>query len=1296
MKQFLISIAIILSVLPLKASEQFIYTTVSNRDGLTSAINCIYKEKDGDVLLGTMSGLYAFNGHEVRHFDDSLLCDRIVYQIEEDKEGNIWALTDRWVMFRKKGEEDFIRLTAESRYQAPPFYSICQDEDGVWLGSQGSIYRYTYEDRRFSHFRDLDGKDFFFCTFMNKLDRTTLLCSSNSGSILLDTETGDFRDAPSGPLKEVSGTMTDSKGRLWMAYYNNGIRVYEKDGTLIKAYTTDNSPLSNDVVICFVEKDSKIWAGTDGGGINIIDPENDSIQVLSPISGDSSSFPGHSIKRLHTDHYGNIWAGSTRDGLIKISQSGMKTYTNCQVGHSSGLSNPTVLCLFQEEGDDAVWIGTDGGGVNRYDPKTNRFTHYLNTLDTKVITISTYSDRELAISVYADRIWLLDKRTGGVRPLEINDEYINYFMKYTGRSLIVSNGTGNSLFLLSNTVREFDKKTGTCHTIPVEEGESTAGNIFVIGRSDKGLYLHDMYNIWRVDEEAGELRKVVRTDYNIRCGYIGDNGDIWLATDKGVCLFNEYSGEVRHIATNLFSDASAVVWDGKSKVWIGADQQLFAYLTEEDSFTMFGESDGASLNEYLSKPRLLSCNGDVYIGGAQGLLRIDSEYTIDATEVPQIRLSNIFADRERIHADEEGVYEVPRDSKILSISISTQETDIFRQKLYRFLFPDSGKEYVQRSPTLEIQSIPDPGKHDILVSCTKRNGEWTEPTKIMTLRVPRPWYLSGWFMAGVAAFILLTAGSVAISLMYRKASRLRLALKEQEQQIYEDKVKMLINISHELRTPLTLIMAPLKRLLNGSISEEEQSATLSRVYRQSKRMKDLLDMVLDLRKLEVGKSGLKMEKSDFNAWISSTVEDIIKEEKAEEIEVSTDLDPSVGMVDFDRRKCETVLMNILMNAIKHSSKGDHITIKTSLMESGNVRVSICDEGPGLGDIDRSRLFTRFYQSNSEAYGSGIGLSYSKILVELQGGMIGAENNVGKGATFWWEIPAVSGSVAEIPSKAYLNELIDYETAEGVSIPETESLSTSGARLMLVDDNKDLLDFLCEALTGEFAEILTASGGSKALSAIAGGKLPDIIVSDVNMPDGDGYKLCAELKGNERYSHIPVILLTARGEGQSDGYKVGADAFIAKPFEVETLLELIRNILRKRNDIRKKYLDIDEKAVSDYGSDEESFIIRLNRIVSDHIDDPELDQQMLCREMGMSRATLFNKMKRITGSGAKEYITRLRIEKAKKLMEDTDMTIAEISDRTGFASQSYFSTAFKSQTGFTPSQYRNENNKRQHE
>jgi signal transduction histidine kinase/DNA-binding response OmpR family regulator len=586
--------------------------------------------------------------------------------------------------------------------------------------------------------------------------------------------------------------------------------------------------------------------------------------------------------------------------------------------------------------------------------------------------------------------------------------------------------------------------------------------------------------------------------------------------------------------------------------------------------------------------------------------------------------------------------------------------------------------------------MPKPGKYPISVSCTKRNGKWTDPTYLMTLIVPRPWFLSWWFMGACLLFLALTYLTAIYSINRRKGQELKMAMKEQEQKVYEEKVNMLINISHELRTPLTLIKAPLKRLLKGMGEENESFPVLSRIYRQSRRMQNLLDMVLDLRKMEESGRHMKLEHLNFNSWITACVDDIVNEEKAEGINIVYDFDNAVGNAEFDRQKCDIVLMNILINAIKHSSAGDTITIKTSLTEYGMIRTSVSDQGPGLSvDIDLNRVFTRFYQSNNEKYGSGIGLSYSKILVEMHGGNIGVYNNMDMGATFWWEIPVAAISDEEIEGRAYLNELLGYSSEADSISPSEDTFNTSGMRLMIVDDNPDLLDFLRESLCNDFGEIVTATGGKAALREISSGKLPDIIVSDVNMPEGDGFWLCDELKKNEKYSYIPLVLLTARGEdkSQSESYRLGADGFLAKPFEVDTLLELLRGLLKRKADIRKKYLDNEDIPEGDYGSEEERFILQLNRIIADNLSNPALDQQLICRELGVSRALLYNRMKAITGAGAKEYITKIRIEKAKALIESTSLTIAEISDMTGFASQSYFSTAFKNYAGMTPSQYK---------
>ena len=1275
------------------AKERYVYRQISQKEGLTSTVNCIYKEKDGDVWIGAPNGLYRFNGYNLTQNEDPLLAGHNIYKVSIGKNGRLWVLTDTHLLRSNLYDDGFQKMALCSSNKKIPFYGLLHESDCIWFGSLGKLFRYTYSDDCIRPFCETPEMPEFMFKNIERLNENTLLCSSQDGIILINTQTGALIPSHFNTNKEVTSSLIDNSGRIWLGFYNNGIGVFNKDGSLIKSFNTGNSSLSNNIVLCMTESKGQIWAGTDGGGINIIDLDNESITVLSQIAGAPSSFPAHSIKSLYVDQYGNIWAGSIRDGLISINRSEMKTYKDVHVGLSGGLSNATTLSLFQEKESEYIWVGTDGGGINRYNPKTADFTHYPQTLKTKVVSIASYSEDELALSLHSDRLCLFNKKTGNLRPLIINDDELNYQIRYAGHSIHLVNEKGGGLLLIGKAIKRLDRATGQCTRLQISDGIKASGKFLHIGSSGEGQWFHDNNSIYLLPHGAERLiRKGILEDRVINSGNCGPRGNLWLATDKGLCRYNIAEGSYSFIESTLFGSVTSVVCDRSGRVWIGTDTRLYAYLVDSNIFAMFGESDGAKPNEFLSHPSLLSKSGDILMGGVQGLLHIESSYSIDTSEEPTLALAGLIVDQNPITVTPGKTIKLPRHCKTMNMSISVQERDMFRSKRYRFYLSEEGM-FQTKTPVLSIRQMPPPGTYDVSVSCTKRNGQWTEPTKLLRMKIPQPWYLTGWFIGGCLSVIVLIFFIILTAINKSKADELKMAMQVQEQTVYEEKVRMLINISHELRTPLTLILAPLKRLIGKMDNNNEYYPTLSRIYRQSRRMRDLLNMVLDLRKMEVGNSTLKIENLDFNAWLTQTTEDIAKEEKEVGIEIIYKLDNRITTASIDKNKCDTVLMNTLMNAIKHSSPGDRITISTQLLNNGMIRTSISDEGPGLGkDItDTEKLFTPFYQSTSEQYGTGIGLSYSKVLMEMLGGQIGAFNNETRGATFWWEIPVEiqSETAAEIPAKAYLNELLGNSGSEDAQAPESESFNTSGMRLMLVDDSIDLLEFLKEALSQDFAEIITATSGNKALKLIGSDRLPDIIVSDVNMPDGDGYRLCNELKSNEKYSHIPVVLLTARGEekSQSDSFRMGADAFLAKPFEIETLMEVLKSLLKSKSAIRKRYFEKEAQAESEYGSNEEMFILQLNKIIAEHMADPDLDQQLICRELGVSRALLYNKMKAITGAGAKEYITHIRIEKAKNLMETTSHSIADISEMTGFSAQSYFSTAFKNHTGLTPTKYK---------
>jgi DNA-binding response OmpR family regulator/nitrogen-specific signal transduction histidine kinase len=560
-----------------------------------------------------------------------------------------------------------------------------------------------------------------------------------------------------------------------------------------------------------------------------------------------------------------------------------------------------------------------------------------------------------------------------------------------------------------------------------------------------------------------------------------------------------------------------------------------------------------------------------------------------------------------------------------------------------------------------------------------------------------PWYKSVWFT--ICCIVVACIGIILafFSLLRRKENKLKWAMKEHEQQVYEEKVRFLININHELRTPLTLIHAPLKQLLGTLSPEDEKYPVIQSISRQSGRMKKLLDMVLNVRKMEVGQSSLNIESVELNSWIEQLIADFRPEANMKGISISYTPDKDVDTLCFDKEKCSTILTNLLINALKYSDENSLIEVSASLSEDQTrVRISISDQGPGLKDVDINNLFIRFYQGNNSRPGTGIGLSYSKILAEQHGGSIGAyDHGDSPGSTFWFELPRDTqpGKVTLQP-QPYLNELL-APTEELESIPDGKDgkEETQGNTLLIVDDNKDLTDYLSDALKNKFKKIWVAYDGEEALR-ICRESHPDIVVSDIQMPRMNGYKLCKHIKEDLEISHIPVILLTARNDEESKtfGYKNGADAYQTKPFEVDILYTIIQSQLKNRERMRMRYSGTEplpQPQESTFSSADEIFLKRMNKTISDNLENPQMGVPLLCTELGISRASLYNKLKALTGMGANDYITKIRMEKAVWLLTHSSLSINEIADQTGFSTSRYFSTVFKQYMGCSPTQYKEE-------
>ena len=1276
-------------------AKQYFFQQIPSQNGLSSMVRCMeVSQEKGYVWIGTRSGIGRFDGYEQRRY----LRGNVTH-ILEDEEHTIWVITEKGVFRYNEIEDNFI-LVRDKDNNPVIASSLCLWEDGVIFGGRGRLYKYNYEDHIINLFHTLKPNGKYHISNLYQWDSHTLLATNRwAKALFIDIATGNTRPVPFNS-EQIISLLIDRKGNVWVAHYNQGVSCYGRNGKQLQTYHTQNSPLKTNVVLSLEEHNGQIWMGTDGGGIHILNPQTGKISTLRYIPGDRYSLPANSILCLYNDKSNNMWAGSVRNGLINIKEVGMKTYQDVLPGQNYGLSEKTILSIYQDN-DNQIWIGTDGGGINLFDPATGKFHHILSTWEEKVASITGMDKNHLLVSLFSQGLFVFHKETHRYQPLVIINDSINDILCHRGKTVNVYQNTPETILMLSETPYKYH--IGKKQFIPITKGKGITdivGTLLPINSTGEDCYLHDLEHIYQINSSLNELELIFtcQTDTVFNSVSLDENGLLWIGSNYGLSYYNPVTKQYTLVPNTLINEISSLICDRQGRVWIGTEEKLFAYLIKEKKFILFGEPDGVVQNEYLEKPRLLSSSGDIYMGGVNGLLHINRHLPDEPALLPTLQLADILVGGERVYdrISNDHQLSVNEKSKPIIIKIITRNKDIFRKPMYRYTITGlNGQNIYSYLPEINLSSLPT-GSYHIKAACSTRNGDWTADYDILTLIVLPPWYKSGWFILSCTLFIFVSVILIFILLLRNKETKLKWAMKEHEQQVYEEKVRFLINISHELRTPLTLIHAPLKQLMDKLTADNENYPLIQSICKQSERMKNILNTVLNVRKMEVGQSTLHVQSIQLDEWAEQLISDFKPEASVRGITLVYQPEPEIQTLCFDKEKCTTILTNLLINALKYTPDESTISISTRLSEDKRVRISISDQGPGLKDVDTNNLFVRFYQGNNSRPGTGIGLSYSKILVEQHGGNIGAYDNKNfgsPGATFWFELPLNTepGNITLHPQE-YLNTLL-APTQETESIPkqQEENKTAPNHTLLVVDDNKDLTDYLATALKDRFKTIWVAADGEEALR-LCRKKRPHIVVSDIQMPRMNGYELCKQIKEDLEISHIPVILLTARNDEESQlyGYKNGADAYVTKPFEVSMLYAIICSQLHNRERMRTRYTDIGPLPPPEEGtfsSADEEFLNRLNQIITEHLDNEQLGIPFICNKIGISRASLYNKLKALTDMGANDYITKIRMERAIWLILHTELSVNDIADKTGFSTARYFSTVFKQHTGCSPTQYR---------
>lgn len=1296
-KRYPILIWILFFALPAISEQQdYYFKQISLEQGLSqSRVQCIYRDHLGVMWIGTKWGLNSYDQSELKNYfyiykQPNSLPDNYIRFITEDPAGHLFVSTNKGVAIYDKTENLFHSLPYKGNiFQAWSYY---QTDDGFLFGGEETLYKYNWNNKSIEPiFSDIDGSKRK-CINRIFLWKPGLLiaCSRKDGLWMYDLTKKKMYRCPFVSEREIYTIFVDSRNRLWVSFYGKGIVCYSKEGKKLFELSTQNSALNNDVVFDLLEKQDQLWIATDGGGINILDLPTMKFSYLKHISGDDQSLPSNSIYCLYKDQMDNIWAGSIRGGMFGIKKVFIKTYKDDSLINTQGISERTVVSIYEDK-DTLLWIGTDGGGINAFDQKTAAFHHFPSTYGDKITSITNFSENELLVSCFNKGIYTFNKKTAQMKSFPIINDSISK-REFSSGDLVNLYATEDNIYILGAKIYIYNKQTQqtfTLHAPKIDDQRKIA--MQAIYTDDTYLYLMGTHNLFRLNMKKNELVSLISVeegnDFTSACR--DDKGNFWIGSNFGLLYYNKQTETTEIIQTNLFNSVSSLAYDKKGRVWIGAQNMFFAYIINEKRFVILDESDGMPSNELIFTPIPVLRTGNLYMGGTMGLVRINTDIVFENNSSPVLKLLDAKLNgKSTLEQIKNKCISIPWNHSSFNIQVIADEKSSFRKHLFRYTIAGKNEMVIDSYlHTLELGTLA-PGEYTISVSCDTPNGEWIQPAELLTIVVSPPWWKSTWFIFSCIFLALCTGAGIFYTLIKKKENRLKQKMREHEKKTYEEKIRFLINISHELRTPLTLIYASLKRILNGEVKQDEIPDYLHGAYKQADQMKDIINIVLDARRMEVGQEVLRISSHPLHEWIKEVAGTFQTATKAKEIEISYNFDESIQNVAYDDTKCRVVLSNLIMNALKYSPDNTRIIIKTARTNE-SIQVLVQDQGIGLDNVDINKLFTRFYQGKHNEGGSGIGLSYAKMLIDLHGGRIGAFNNEDRGATFFYELPAnLQEQEVSCPQHSYLNELLSAPEEEKI---ESGSFNLQGYSLLIVEDKQDLREFLKDALKDKFKKIYQAEDGVEALRMIKQ-QQPDIIVSDVMMPQMNGYQLCKEIKENLNISHIPVILLTARADSESQllGYKLGADAYLAKPFEMEMLLSVIQNQVKNREYIKSRYRGnqfVLSPQETTFSNADEQFMIKLNEMIDQHLSQPNLDVKFLTDQMAMSRTSLYNKIKELTGMGANDYINRRRIDKATVLLIQSDISITEISEQVGFTYQRYFSTLFKEMKGVTPSQFR---------
>jgi ligand-binding sensor domain-containing protein/signal transduction histidine kinase/DNA-binding response OmpR family regulator len=1322
MKNLRIYLFLLMLSLPFSAQGEpsYYFRHFGVENGLPqNTVSCILQDKQGFMWFGTKDGLSRYDGYTFRNFrhdkeDKNSIGNNFIRSIFQGENDDIWVGTDIGVSIYHPATESFTRFdlqTANGTVIEKEVNDIKSDKDGnIWFAvNWQGVFLYKPQQEELIFYK------------VNTIINARSICIDRENNVWIGTHGGglnryDRKNDRFETMLTNGNTMGNDIYRLFQDNYNN-LLIGIANGGVKKLNLLNNQiqPLfeSRSYDHLFVrdiirKSDNELYIGTESG-IYIYHTQHHSIQHLFHEPFDPYSLSDNAVYSLYKDREGGLWIGTYFGGVNYYSPQ-YTPFERFYVQNKQNTIRGKRIREFQQDKYGALWIGTEDGGLNYYNPRTGVFRNFMPDGSDKSICYHNIH----GLLADGDKLWI-GTFTHGLDVLDINTQKIIRHYKKTEdpHSLcdnsvfaICKDDAGNlwlgTIYGLSRYNPQQDNFTKIKYTgdVFIYDIFQSYDGLLWFASFNQGLFRYNPRNEeWKVFQHDPDNDRSLPYDKIISI-YEDSKKNLWITSEGGgFCKYNPADESFISYTTKdgLPNDVVyKMLEDDNGKLWFTSNNGLSCFNPDNGAIKTYTLADGLLGDQFNYKSGYKTPDGKLYWGCLNGFIAFDPLNFTENDYIPPVVITGFRLFNKNTEEDEKGFspklpfhltneIQLKHNQSSFSIDFAALSYMAPEKNKYACMLEGFEEEWTHLTGrnSAVYSNIP-PGNYIFRLKGSNSDGKWNDTPVSLAIHIRPPFYKTLLAYAVYTLLLLLSLFWFFLSyhkrLQRREKRKLEIFENEKDKELYNAKITFFTNIAHEIRTPLSLIKGPVEYILTHEVAAEEMTENLKVIEKNTNRLLNLSNQLLDFRKMEAKGFQLNYMHSDIKQLLEGVYVRFELTARRKNLDFELHLPPEKLFADIDREAFTKIVSNLFTNAVKYAQT----KIVAILEDAGEnqFRLKVSNDGYLIPEEMKEKIFEPFFQigdesGNSIKSGAGLGLPLARSLAELHKGKLYLEILPGQPNIFILQLPSAQDAVITV-----VEEATDPET--DVATDEETSPKTKPA-VLIVEDDREMRHFLYNRLKPLY-KVIKASNGKIALECLQKENI-DIIVSDIVMPEMDGLQLCAEVKSNIDYSHIPVVLLTAKADIKShiEGLEAGADAYVEKPFSMDHLLAQLSNIFTNRNKVKQAFINSPTQKVGSIAltKADEIFLEKVTQIIDKNLSDVGFNVDMLADELHISRSSLHRKIKGISELTPNDFIQLVRLKKAAELLQEGSYRVNEICFLVGFSSSSYFSKRFKKQFGASP-------------